>query len=215
VTDDALRRAYARHLADRALPGRERCATPEALLALVERRGSESDRLATLDHAGSCEACRRDLELLRAVHRAGDTPVRRPALRWVSWVPASRGRLAAAAVIVVAIGAVATMTVRRHDAVMRGGPPVVRLVSPADSVPAGGPVRLTWRSAPGTERYEVELLSATGDSMFSASTPDTVLTVPAAVVLVPGGEYLWSVRAVRRDGTHAASAPLRFRLRRR
>ena len=215
MTDDELRHAYATHLADRALPGRARCASPEALLALVERRGSEVDRLATLDHATSCETCRRDLELLRAVHRAGETSASRLALRWGSWVPGPRVRLAAAAVLVIAIGSVATMTLRRPDAVMRGGPPALRLVSPADSVLTGEPVTLTWRSAPGADRYDVELLSLTGDSIFSASTPDTVLAVPADVVVLVGGEYLWSVRAMLRDGTHATSAPLRFRLRQR
>jgi hypothetical protein len=215
VTDDELRHAYARHLADGPHPGRQRCATPEALLALVERRGSEADRLTTLDHAGSCEACRRDLELLRAVHRAGETSAGRPALRWISWVPAPHLRLAAAAALVIVVGAVATMTLRRHGIVMRGGAPVLRLVSPADAVPAGEPLTLTWRPAPGTERYEVELLSASGDSMFSASTPDTVLTLPVDVALVAGNEYLWSVRALLHDGTHATSAPLRFRLRQR
>jgi hypothetical protein len=114
---------------------------------------------------------------------------------------------------VIAVGSVATMTLRRPDAVMRGGPRVLTLVSPGDSVLVGEPVTLTWRSAPDADRYDVELLSVTGDSVFSASTPDTVLTLPADATLVAGSAYLWSVRAILRDGTYVTSSPLRFRLR--
>jgi hypothetical protein len=211
--DDDLRRAYARHLAAPATPGRESCVPPEALLALVERRGGERDRLATLDHAAACDACRRDLELLRSVHHAGETRVRRAARRWRGWAPASRARLAAAAVIILAIGGVAGLLLHPRDAAMRGGGPTVTLVAPAGSVAAGEPVTLTWRAVAGADRYQVELLGVSGDSLFAAATRDTVLTVPGGVALEAGSEYLWSVRAVRHDGTHAVSEPLRFRLR--
>ena len=68
MNDDALRRSYARHLADRGVSGRERCVPPEALLAVLERSGNDAARLATLDHVGACAACARDLDLLRAVY---------------------------------------------------------------------------------------------------------------------------------------------------
>lgn len=215
MTDDDLRRRYARHLSATAPAGRGNCATPEALLALVERRGSKDDRLSTLDHAASCDACRRDLELLRSVHRAGAPRVERTTSRWRSFVPASYGRLAAAAALLVTIGALATRSFRigGEAATMRGGSSTLALISPTGDVRGTEARTLTWHAASGAERYAVELLDAVGDSVFSAITPDTTLALPTGVELAADRDYLWSVRAVLRDGTHADARPLRFRLR--
>jgi hypothetical protein len=209
MTDDALRRAYARHLSEREGTGREHCALPEALLAVVERRGDEETRLATLDHVGGCAACAHDLDLLRAVHRAGP---RSEAPRWRAWVPRSGGQWAAAAALVITVGLVATRTRGASDAVMRGDATALRLISPAAAAPASQPVALTWHALPDAVRYDVELLRVNGDSLFAAMTPDTTLVVPPSVVLAADAEYLWTVRAELRDGTHAATS-LRFRVR--
>lgn len=216
MTSDELRRTYARHLVAGAPSGRTRCVSPEALLALVERRGTEEERLAALDHAASCEACRHDLELLRAVHRVGAARTERSSLRWNSWGPRSYSRLAAAAVLVLVVGTVTTITLRRDDAaVMRGGSASVTPISPVGEVAAGDPLSLKWHAVPGADRYSVELLGAAGDSIFATITRDTALTLPATVPLMPDRDYLWSVRAELRDGTHAVASPLRFRIRQR
>ena len=46
------------------------CPSPEAMLALLQREGPESERLATLEHVMSCPACHREYEWLGAVDRA-------------------------------------------------------------------------------------------------------------------------------------------------
>jgi len=215
VNDDQLRQAYARQLAKRATGAREGCASPEALLALVERRGSEMERLATLDHAMGCETCRLDLELLRAVNRAGEgrlaASVRSIRPRQILALASPR-RLAAAAVLVIAVGALATATLRRGREAGWRGPAKLALVSPKGAIPSSEGLSLVWRRAAGAVRYEVELLTAAGDSVFATATADTVLTLPPAATLLPGSDYVWSVRSVLGDGTQAASAPLRFRI---
>ena len=212
MTDDGLRRGYARHLADGLRDRRERCVAPEALLALVERRGSEEERLATLDHVGACAACRGDLDLLRAVHQAGQ-PTGPRVLTSRRWLAAPSRRLAAAAVLVIAVGAVATVLRRTDEGLTRGGAAELSLIAPAESVVAGSPVTLTWHALPGADRYQVELLGMDGDSLFAQVTTDTTVTLPAASLPAVAQELLWSVRASLRDGTHS-SASRRLRVRR-
>jgi hypothetical protein len=209
MTDERLRQAYARHLASLPPGGRERCVPPEALLALAQREGTEAERVATLDHAMVCDACRRDLELFRSVARAGAaTAGTRRVPRWFSPQLA-----AAAAVLLVVGGSLAVLVLRRTgETALRGGTRDIVLVSPEGSVPAGEAVTLVWRGAGGGVRYEVELLSATGDSIYATATTDTALTLPGSVALAAGGEYVWSVRAVLPDGRQAGAVPRRFRV---
>lgn len=210
MNDDDLKRAYAASLAAGRPASRQACPSPEALLALVERRGSELERLATLDHAMACEACRRDLELLRAIESAG--------------APSGAGRFgfsapvraAAAVVLMIVGGAAAALLLRREpsDTPMRGGASI-GLVAPTGEVRLEDARTFTWRQVPGARGYDVEVLTAAGDSVFSgrATDTDTTLRLPDAAPFAPGREYVWSVRASMPDGTHAAAVPRRFRVR--
>lgn len=205
MSDAAMRQAYERFLAARQPAGRADCPPPDALLALAERRGTESERLLTLDHAMACAACRKDLDLLRAIVGADRLSAAR---RWAQprW-------LAAAAVLVVALGA-GTLWLRRPgggDASFRAGGDAVTLVAPTDSVAPDAAVVFTWRSVPQAVMYRVELLSAGGDSLLATESRDTVATLPAGR-LAAGASYLWSVHAVFADGSHTTSPPSRFRV---
>jgi hypothetical protein len=65
LTDARLRDLYARglHTPDE----RRGCPDADTMLALVRGEGAEEQRLATIDHVMSCEACSREFELLRAL----------------------------------------------------------------------------------------------------------------------------------------------------
>jgi len=206
MNDDRLRQAYARHLATRAPDVRAGCVSPEALLALVERQGTEAERLATLDHAMACDACRRDLDLLRAVARAEPLAGARRFVRWFT------PQLAAAAAVVLVVGAAAALWLRPGGEPAWRGAGEITLVSPVGAVPSGRSRILSWRAVPGTPRYEVELLTAAGDSVYAVALTDTTLVLPPGVLLTADREYLWSVRARLADGTQVASAARRFRL---
>ena len=92
MNDAVLRGAYSRLLRSRATGDRRDCPSPEALVALVERSGSESTRLADAGHVAGCVDCRRDLDLLRAVRATRPAIMRRATA------------FAAAAVILVVAG---------------------------------------------------------------------------------------------------------------
>jgi hypothetical protein len=192
MNDAKLREAYAALLRRPRDASRTGCPSPESLLELVERRGEEAARLATLDHAMSCEACRRELDLLRATVAAARPGRNAPSIRW-----------AAAAVIVLAAGAL-WFTGGDRRSVMRGE--VVETYRPA----AAGPgARLAWRPVQDAVRYDVELLTASGDWVFNGGTADTMILVSG---VERGRNYLWLVRATRRDGSRIASPAERFRL---
>src|SRR5215204_3683760 len=73
--DEQLRLAYGASLASGRV--RRSHVTPEALLALAERSGSEASRLEALDHVMACDACRRELDLVRASIAAAGVPRQR------------------------------------------------------------------------------------------------------------------------------------------
>lgn len=223
MREDQLRRAYSRQLAERTPVSRTECASPDDLVALVERRGDEDARLRTLDHVMSCGACRPEFELLRSAMRAsselaamelGVPSSRAPSSpRWIS----SQMGLAAAAVLVIALGTWAVVRMSgdaSQEQVMRGGEAVV-LVEPAQNSTAASPARFVWHRVPSASNYDFEVRSSAGDVMFATRTADTALVLPADKKLEPGKDYVWSVGALLEDGRQPRSAPTRFRAARR
>ena len=96
---------------------RARHVSPEAIAALARREGSETERLATLDHVMSCRECRAEFDLLRAVEQAGAQSGRGEERRRRTWfVPA-----ALAATLLLAVGVGRMVTKPGSDDVTRGG----------------------------------------------------------------------------------------------
>lgn len=77
MTDEPLRKSYDRLMAMRAAgdAGRADCLAPEDLQRLVDRSGSEEERLRLLDHVMACPYCLSEFELLRSVRDAAPGPV--------------------------------------------------------------------------------------------------------------------------------------------
>ena len=174
---------------------------------LVEKRGSEEERLRTLDHVMGCARCREEFEMLRATILAGH--------RTRSAIPLKTLAVAASIVFLAASGLLyraVTGGGDREADVYRSGPGVV-LVSPAGEIPRG-PVSFSWRSVPGTLRYQVDVIDSAGRAVFSTNTADTSFALPDSVRLVTGAGYTWSVRAELSDGGAARGTPLQFRIQR-
>jgi len=207
LNDQALERAYRTMLERRAkAQDRRECATPEEVLAVVEGKAPEPERVRILRHVGSCALCHKELELLRltadVVHE-----VARP--QWTS-----KPVLAAAAGVVLVLGGVALWS-------SRGGPGggdiergagAIELLLPAEDTAVSRPLTLVWASDPAASRYQLELLDRNGSPMYVVETHDTVAAVPDSVKLEPGGEYRWWVRSARLDGTQPASTVRRLRI---
>jgi hypothetical protein len=200
MNDSELRVIYTRALTKRA-----DCPTPEALIALVTQTGSEASRLATLDHVMSCASCQQDFELLRAIHAAEQanagtttststtttTRFRRTPMRWL-----------AAATVVIAAGALTLTLAKPSPSPVRGGRSAdVPLVGDENGT-------LVWRAVPDVVRYEVEIVDASGQTIFHSRVTDTTTAVPANL---PVGSLSWWVRATLRDGSERRSAIVMLR----
>lgn len=214
LTDTRLQDLYARGL---DTPGERRgCPVPDAILAIVRGEGDEAQRLETLDHVMACAECSREFELLRAIDRAtadDASGVVLPATRITPMRPRSSWRryapLAIAATILVAVGVNLATRDGGRD-VMRGDQATVALVSPPVEVRAGVPVEFAWRNVPDALRYDLEVLDATGNVTYAATTADTMATASGATL--PPGDYRWWVRASTRAGDQRASEMRRLRV---
>jgi len=202
MNDERLREVYEQILNQRpASAAGDETPSPEQMLALVEGRGSDADRLRTLDRVMSSEDTRRDFELLRAAAAAA-----RPR-KQTNW----RMLAAAAGVFIMAgVGTITWQRSRIDDNVLRGAGRAIRLAAPNDSPAASSPLVFVWHAVPGARTYEVELVEATGTLVHMTTVKDTTWVPPATTHLVPGVEYRWWVRATMPDGTTLEAPPRRL-----
>ena len=178
------------------------CPPPEALLAAVERTGSEDERLQTINHAMACTSCGEELELLRASRVVRERP------------RASRIGFAIAASVLVAIG-LGYYSMKRGDGsptagdLMRGDADVQLAVPATD---AAEPLRsLVWHAVPGAAQYTVEVRRDDGTLVLRRASTDTVFAVPDSVAAQATGTVYWGVTAMFPDGTERRSATRRLR----
>lgn len=206
-----LRAAYADAVAMRRPETRAACPAPEAILALVRREGSEDERVATLNHALSCVDCERELDLLRALERAGSAGPR-PVPGRTPWRRYAGIAVAASVLLAIALGPGRTLLEREH-AVRGGADPLAPIAPAPDAVlrtaPSSSPT-FVWHALPDAERYTLEVLTTDGALVFSGTTRDTTLTIASPQPLAPG-EYQWSVTARASDGGELRSAARRLR----
>ncbi len=207
VNDSDLRSDYQRALEHRRGPDRHACPSVEAIEALVEGSGAESQRLATLDHVMSCAACQREFELLRAIGAAGRP--RRTALQPRTYALAAAVVLVVGASIFYALG-------RQSEPLLRGEPSAIAApvpLTPRGDVEVAAARRFTWRPIPNATRYLVELVAPGGAVRALGTVTDTVWQLPDSVQLDRGEELEWWVRAEFPDGRQMRSSLTRVRLR--
>jgi hypothetical protein len=206
-----LQEVYSARVAQR--PVRSAHATPEALLALIERDGTEEDRLATMDHVMSCAECHRDYQWLNGVSdaalQADGRSSAATARRW--WTrPAP---LALAASMVLALGG-AFLLMRRGPDLERGHTGAIDVIAPTANAPAaaGHPLLFVWRPLSGASRYILEVQRADGSVAFSDSTADTIFSITDPARVLPESEYRWWVRETTDGAEPRSSAFQRLRL---
>lgn len=222
MSDEQLKQAYERAMASRAPDARAGCPAAESILALVRREGGEEQRLSVLDHVMACPSCRDDFELLRSVERAGARAAAGETgagatrgrvvgyIGWQRWAP-----LAAAALVVLVVTLGPGRDLWRSGDTLRGGVDALALVAPVEGAsPSATQVIFIWRSAPGAQRYTLELLTGGGDVALSRTTTDTALAVPLPATLATG-VYRWWVTATGADGSETRSTTRALRLRSR
>ncbi len=200
LTDAELRRAYDSMLrARRQAPGAGAISVDQ-MLALVEQRGGDEERLATLDAVMANPASAHEFELLRAL------AANRPRAR--QWWRSSRTVMSLAAAAAVLFAAV---LVARNDRSTSGMEPMraaiqnTVLVDPPIEASAEQSHTFRWRRVGGARSYSIEILTATGTPVFTTRVSDTVVTLPADVPITPGVEYRWWVATEFTDGTQRRS----------
>lgn len=202
MSDSELQAAYGEVLRHRST-GRGKCPSPEAIRALLERRGSEIERLATLDHVMNCLGCKAEFDLMQTVAAGNPAPARRfPVMLSAA---ASVALLFSAAVLYMA-----TWGRGGRVDVLRGGAPTVELLSPRGDA-AGRPLTFVWHSAKGPARYSLEVFNAAGDAIWATEVNDTAVVMPEDKPLVVGETYHWWVLVRTSDGLEARSQPVRFK----
>ena len=210
LTDVRLQELYAQVLARRDRePGSYACVSPDDLLALVRREGTEERRLEILDHVMACNQCRRELALLQAIEAAGaalEPSSRHSPKIWNRWKPLT---LAASVLLALGLG-IAVRQRSSSDDISRGGE-AIQLLAPPLEVPSGQPLVFVWHPLVGARRYRVEILDRADAVVFTRETPDTTISVPADR-LRPGVDYRWWVRDAT-PGAQRASPLRRLRVR--
>ncbi|HET7422768.1 MAG TPA: hypothetical protein VFJ92_04345 [Gemmatimonadales bacterium] len=199
---EGLGRLYRRRVDARNAPA-SGCVSPEAMLALLEREGSESERLATLDHVMSCAVCHREYEWLAAVGKAATEAGGRPA-REALWRRAPLA-LAASLVAAVAAGFLVRGQMRGGGETVRGTTGDIVLAAPAAGVSSSDAPVFSWHPIGEASGYVLEIQGADRGVVRSDTTADTTLRLPSAL---PAGEYRWWVREVT-DGSEPRSSAFR------
>jgi hypothetical protein len=209
VSDTArLQQLYARRVAARGTAGGAGCATPEAIVAVVQREGSEAARLATLEHVMSCAACHREYEWLKAVDQAGvEAAGGAGASARRAWWRGAPLALAASIAAIVGAAVVLSSVLRPATDRERGSGRDITLVTPGERVDGGPSVAFTWRALPEPSRYVLEVQRADGSVVLADTTRDTVAVV-GRERLAGGTAYRWWVREVT-DGAEPRSSAFR------
>lgn len=185
---------------------------PHDLAAYLDGGASEGERALVEAHLSACSACCEELIEVRRLR--AESPHRRR----VGWYLA--GAASAAAVLAILLvgqpwkeptpGAVLPSTQRAPSAAAPG----VKTLSPGDGEGVGAEgLVFSWRPAgAGPVLYNLVLTTEEGDSIWAATTRDTIVAPPEGDVLEPGRTYLWYVDALLSDGRPASSGVRHFRI---
>jgi len=199
---------------------------PTAECLDLARLGEELDA-ASRAHLGSCARCQAELALFQELQRGDSTADEAEAGRWIAGelqrrfqdsgnvVPFRAKRVralyAAAAAIVMVIGAGWWMQMREPSLDLPGGPAVYRGVRLDVIAPAGelaqAPNELRWNAVPNASRYHVQISEVDATVVWSGDTTQPYVALPPAAIeqFAPGKSLSWEVKAFRGNEMLASS----------
>ena len=199
---EAWKRAYRRpSVVDPAA-----CPNGDRLIRLALGKMSAEERRETEPHLAACSGCAGDLRELVGIRRSS---ARR---RFVRRTVAVGSALACAAAVLIAV---AVLPSTEPEPLELPGLRAARNIQPADGERlAAVPDCLAWIPQPGASGYEVRLLDAQSELLWSSGPVDsTEITLDRqfASTLASGGSYSWTVD-VRGGGSVDRLGPFSFTL---
>lgn len=200
MTDQDLRRLYAALQDDQRSRADAPAVPLENVLAAVEGRGSEEERIATIEAALAHPASARELEMLRALS------ANRPRVPAFQWRTATVILAAAAAVAIVAVPITRDLLRPDGSGIVRDGAREAVLIGPPEEATVEESRTFRWHRVSGARVYALEILTSAGTVVFTTRTADTTVTLPGDVRLSPGAEHQWWITAEMSDGTQRPSA---------
>jgi hypothetical protein len=201
--DERLRLAYGTALEGRTNGPRGSHPEPEALVALAERSGSEASRLEVLDHVMACDACRRELDLVRASLSAAGMPRQRT---WFRSPSIGIMAIAASLLIVAGVRLLSTSSDVETGQRLRGGSAVSTY--PVRWLPTGA-AGLAWRPTVDAVNYRLEVIDKTGAALVDSTMRDTTFVLADSLAKTQRA-LSWTVTATLGDGSTASSFPVRL-----
>ena len=187
----------------------------DELAAYLDRQLGQQRRDRVEAHLEACPTCREELaEVARLIDTAPPLagPRRLGGVRPL-WVGVALA--AGLGAVVVARGGTGVGTGRGEPtraADLAEGPSRLEVVTPkADSLVARAGLILSWHAAAAASLYRVIVLTEGGEPVWSAETEDTVLMVPAEVVLNEGETYFWRADGIG-NGIVTSTGPRRVRV---
>lgn len=174
------------------------------LAAYMDRNVAPAERDRIESHLADCDECRRHLIETRRVLGGVD---RTRGLRIIA-------TLAAAAVVFVFVRFEVWPTRENPTASFaRGGTSSAEITAhgPGGDVSRKG-LEFVWSPVSGVASYRITVSRADATPVWSKTTTDTVVTLPASVVLQQGQTHLWVTDALLLDGTTRSTGLREFRV---
>jgi len=180
---------------------------------------SPAERARIEAHLEGCPDCREELAAVSEMAHSAPQPVpaphsRRPVRKWL---PLTIGiALAASLAAFLLLRPIQLEPFRGHEQLrapdLGEGRARLGIVSPRpDSPTTAAGLRFVWKgSAAGL--YRISVLTESGEPVWTADTQDTVMVLPAAVVLIPGRNYFWQVEGIA-DGIVSSTGYQTLRVR--
>jgi len=179
----------------------------DQVAAYAGGRLNRDDRVAIESHLAECAACRREVADVQPLLRGGRP---RPLLIAAPLVAA------AAAVLLIVFPGRRGNNPALDSATLRPGSEsegitTLRAWSPAASatVPQAG-LRFVWGTDGADALYEITVTDSAGLPLWQTRTPDTTLTPPDTLRLVPGETFHWWVDVLLRDARMATTGVHEF-----
>lgn len=165
-------------------------------------RGLKPQKLTEIEeHLAYCQECRENLVKAQELVSHSSSP-----RRYIRY-----GIIAAAAAAIALVAVPSLRNAPDTIDVMRGttASQPLTVYGPLGDIKSTS-VRFTWASIPGALSYHLNVTTATGEPVWSASSSDTTLTAPSGIGLVTGTRYFWSVDALTADGSTRSTGTHEF-----